>query len=473
MKHLLAAASVALALGACTDQANMQRASTPIPPKTLALMSEKGMRPTDQMLVRVYKKEAEFEVWKKVNGQYAHLKTFPICRWSGQLGPKIKEGDRQAPEGFYSVAAGQMNPNSSYYLSFDTGFPNAYDRAHDRTGKYLMVHGTCSSAGCYAMTDEGIAEVYAIARESFSGGQKAFQFQAYPFRMTAQNLARYRNDPNMAFWRNLKEGSDNFEITRTEPKVAVCRGRYAFNGIDDGCAPDPTLAPTLAQKQQHDDQQVAALIQTGTPSLRLLYADGGQHESFKPGGPPSPGESGGALASLIEARPPKNLGDVSRPDALAAGPREVSVEDAAPKPSRTSARSKPEPAQDGPTKTSSTSPGSTRSRVASADPDDPVGLPQAQSGAPLYERMMTGVFGSDGAPAAAPAAQPQEPAPPPKKKRQASSNDDREAGRSKNADRKANPDKKAKSETTGSIDERKTLSGAASIGPGTTAFKLN
>ena len=109
-----------------------------------------------------YKKESELEVWKRgSNGKYALLKTYPICRWSGQLGPKIREGDRQVPEGFYTVTPGQMNPNSAYYLSFDTGYPNAYDRSFGRTGGDIMVHGSCSSRGCFAMTDQNIAEIYA------------------------------------------------------------------------------------------------------------------------------------------------------------------------------------------------------------------------------------------------------------------------------------------------------------------------
>src|ERR671916_131008 len=179
--------------------------------------------------VRAPRAGIEIAVWKRgSDGQYAVLKTFPICRWSGQLGPKVREGDRQAPEGFYTVTPAQMNPNSSYYLSFDTGFPNAYDRAHGRTGSHLMVHGTCSSRGCFAMTDEAIAEVYAIAREAFAGGQRGFQFQAFPFRMTAEKLAKHRADPNTPFWRNLKEGSDFFEVMKEEPPVAVASGRYHF-----------------------------------------------------------------------------------------------------------------------------------------------------------------------------------------------------------------------------------------------------
>jgi murein L,D-transpeptidase YafK len=272
-KPVLVAAALALMLTACGEPANRStRHLVPIPPQTLALMAEKGMAPSDPILMRAYKKESELEVWKRrADGKYAHLKTYPICRWSGQLGPKIREGDRQAPEGFYTVTPAQMNPNSAYYLSFDTGYPNAYDRAHGRTGVHLMVHGSCSSAGCYAMTDKAIAEIYAMARESFAGGQPAFQFQAYPFRMRPENLAKHRADPNLAFWSNLKEGSDIFEVTREEPQVAVTNQRYHFG-------PEQ---PTVAAKRAADEQRFAALVTEDTPAMRLLYEDGGQHASFR------------------------------------------------------------------------------------------------------------------------------------------------------------------------------------------------
>src|SRR3954469_13246366 len=213
-----AAIAGALVLGVEAAAASWSKESAPIPDATLALITARGATPSSPILIRAFKKEAELEVWKKArDGRFVHLKTFPICRWSGQLGPKRKEGDRQTPEGYYAITASLMNPNSKHYLSFDTGFPNAYDRAHGATGTALMVHGTCSSAGCYAMTDTGMAEIYALMREAFRGGQKAVQLQAYPFRMTADNLVLHRMDPNVAFWRQLKEGSDRFEATGDEP----------------------------------------------------------------------------------------------------------------------------------------------------------------------------------------------------------------------------------------------------------------
>src|SRR3954464_12964049 len=237
LKRFVMLAGVSLALAACQDPRQQSVTSTrhlaPIPPATMALMSAKGLSKNDPILIRAYKKESEMEVWKRgPDGKYAHLKTFPICRWSGQLGPKRKEGDRQAPEGFYTITPGLMNPNSSYYLSFDTGYPNAYDRAQGGTGAPPKGRGTCSSAGCLVMTRESIAEIYAIPREAFAGGQRGFQFQSYPFRMTAENVTKFRNDPNAPFWKNLKEGSDYFEALREEPKVGLCGNRYVFGGAD-------------------------------------------------------------------------------------------------------------------------------------------------------------------------------------------------------------------------------------------------
>ncbi len=102
------------------------------------------------------------------SGRFQILKTYPICRWSGDLGPKLYEGDRQAPEGFYTVTPELMNPNSNFYLSINLGYPNKFDKANKRDGSFLMIHGDCWSSGCYAMTDEQISEIYSLARDSFS-----------------------------------------------------------------------------------------------------------------------------------------------------------------------------------------------------------------------------------------------------------------------------------------------------------------
>ena len=182
-----------------------------------------------------------------------------------------------------------MNPNSSYYLSINIGFPNAYDRANDRTGAFLMIHGDCSSRGCYAMTDEQIAEIYALARESFFGGQRSFQIQAFPFRMTAQNMARHRNSPHMAFWKMLKPGYDHFEVTRQEPKVDVCERRYVFNAETKGRFIPPAACPAMTAGRRSGRGRKSSSATTRRwptwsaaarrPAVRT-FTDGGMHPTF-------------------------------------------------------------------------------------------------------------------------------------------------------------------------------------------------
>ncbi|KRB21317.1 MULTISPECIES: L,D-transpeptidase family protein [Mesorhizobium] len=234
-----------IAVAGCNDSSMKDfapEANKPLPDKILADMRAKGMVRTSSVMARIFKEEGKLEIWKaKTDGRYGLVASYDICKWSGKLGPKYTEGDRQAPEGFYTVRPSQMNPRSNYHLSFNIGFPNAYDRANGRTGQNLMVHGACSSSGCYSMTDAQIEQIYAFGRDAFQGGQTEFQIQAFPFRMTAANMARYRNDPNYEFWKMLKVGYDNFEITKVPPKVDVCEKRYVFNQVAaDGQTFDPT-----------------------------------------------------------------------------------------------------------------------------------------------------------------------------------------------------------------------------------------
>ncbi len=304
----------AIALSGCNQSGLAHRSLAPIPSETVALMERVGTTKDAPMLIRAYKKEAELEIWKmRSDGRYAHLKTYPMCRWSGQLGPKRQQGDRQVPEGFYSIGPAQMNPNSSYYLSFNVGYPNALDRALGHTGGDIMVHGACSSAGCFSMTDAQIAEIYAIARSSLAGGQRAIQMQSFPFKMTAENLAKHRLDSNIDFWKQLKEGSDHFEVTLQEPQVAFCNRRYVFNAdgaahVDPNaaCPPlkqNPEVAQAVAEKRAQDEAKVAELAQSGVRPVRVVYQDGGQHPSFA-----------------------SRFSEVSRPETIAA-PTEIAIED--------------------------------------------------------------------------------------------------------------------------------------------------
>jgi murein L,D-transpeptidase YafK len=181
------------------------------------------------LLIRIFKLEFEMELWMKHGDGFRLFATYPICRWSGTLGPKLGEGDRQAPEGFYTVDAKALNPHSRWHRSFNLGFPNVLDQAHGRTGSYLMVHGGCASIGCYAMTDPVIDEIWRLVTAALKRGQRRFHVHIFPFRMTEENLAQRGNRPWSGFWRDLKPGYDLFETTRLPPGISVCQGRYVVS----------------------------------------------------------------------------------------------------------------------------------------------------------------------------------------------------------------------------------------------------
>ena len=290
-----------LSLAGCFGEDSYElptRAMKELSPQMVGLLEQKNMPKDSPILVRIFKEESELEVWKQdTTSHFQILKVYPICRWSGDLGPKVHEGDRQAPEGFYTITPDLMQPNSNYYLAINTGFPNTYDKANDRHGAFLMIHGDCSSRGCYAMTDEQIGEIYSLARESFLGGQQSFQVQAYPFRMTPANLARHRDNPNMAFWRMIKEGNDHFEVSRLEPKVEVCNRHYVFDAAPPpnsskplvfnptGRCPAYVVAPEIAtlalEKEHNDEAQYASAVRT-TLFVAPIHTglDGGMNRVF-------------------------------------------------------------------------------------------------------------------------------------------------------------------------------------------------
>lgn len=263
LKHIALALLVATALTGCNDTLDSagsvdlskvkNKVEQPLPSKIVADMQAKNMPRNSPIMIRILKEEGKLEVWKaKADNRFDVIKSYDICAWSGKLGPKIKEGDRQAPEGFYSLTPAHLNPNSKYYLAINTGFPNRYDAANGRNGTNLMIHGACSSSGCYSMTDEQILEIYAFARDAFKGGQTSVQLQALPFRMTAENMARHRESEHSDFWKMIKVGYDNFEVTKRPPEVAVCGKKYAFNQESKGplsaaaACPEMSAPPALA-----------------------------------------------------------------------------------------------------------------------------------------------------------------------------------------------------------------------------------
>jgi murein L,D-transpeptidase YafK len=273
------------------------KATKELPLELLALLRQKKMPKYSPIILRIFKEEAELEAWKQdITGRFELLKTYPICRWSGDLGPKLQEGDRQAPEGFYTIASSSMNPNSNYYLSINVGYPNSFDKANDRAGSLLMIHGDCSSSGCYAMTDEQISEIYSLARDSLIG-RPAFQVQAYPFRLTPANLARHRNSPSLAFWKMLKIGNDHFETSHLEPKVDVCNRLYVFDAQPPPNSQNPLvfnptdacpafvvnskIARRALEKQRADELEYTQLLKDNVPAAPIYSGlDGGMNEAF-------------------------------------------------------------------------------------------------------------------------------------------------------------------------------------------------
>lgn len=191
-------------------------------------LARAGLRYGAPVFLRITKQERELEVWIERGGRYARFRTYPICAFSGEPGPKMKQGDGQAPEGFYRVAAGQLNPLSRFHLSFDLGYPNAYDRAHGRTGSALMVHGNCVSIGCYAMGDAAIEQIYTLVDAALRAGQPAVPVHVFPFRMSEEALRLNAASPHLAFWRDLQQGWDYFEREHRPPSVGVRDGRYVL-----------------------------------------------------------------------------------------------------------------------------------------------------------------------------------------------------------------------------------------------------
>jgi len=178
------------------------------------------------IMIRIFKEESELEIWMRRGTVFVHFATYPVCNWSGGLGPKLKEGDKQAPEGFYTITRRRLRHSGRWPRSLNLGFPNVLDRSLARTGSYILVHGGCTSVGCFAMTNSVIDEIYELTEAAIKGGQKNVPLHVLPFRMTKKNLKRHAGSPWIEFWKNLKQGYDSFERTHLPPQIDVCQDRY-------------------------------------------------------------------------------------------------------------------------------------------------------------------------------------------------------------------------------------------------------
>ena len=192
-----------------------------------------GARLGAPMLLRVFKQEREVEVWVQPEDQqtFVLFRIFPICFYSGKLGPKVKEGDMQSPEGFYFVGPAQMRAKSQYHRAIDFAFPNDYDAAQGYTGTELLIHGNCVSSGCYAMTDPFVEQLYELGSATAATAAQGFWIHAFPFHMTAEALAGQQDSPWLGFWQQLKAGYDAFETSRIPPHIRVDGGRYVVASV--------------------------------------------------------------------------------------------------------------------------------------------------------------------------------------------------------------------------------------------------
>ncbi len=225
-------------------EGSLPLAGTPDLSRLNERLAEKGLKLGSPVLLRAFKSESELEVWIRKDDAYVKFATYPVCHWSGTLGPKLHEGDHQTPEGFYTVTRAQMHHVGRWPRSLNLGFPNVYDKVRARNGSHILVHGGCSSVGCFAMTNSVIEEIYNFTDQAISGGQTFVPVHVFPFRMTDENLRLQKDSPWQPFWANLKEGYDIVERSSRPPRVSVCEGRYKFQELapEEGAEPGP-LAP--------------------------------------------------------------------------------------------------------------------------------------------------------------------------------------------------------------------------------------
>jgi murein L,D-transpeptidase YafK len=204
-------------------------------------LAAKGLEPGREVFIRIFKMESELELWMRQDDRFVLLDVYPICHWAGTLGPKIQEGDKQNPEGFYTIGRRQIHRYGRWHQALNVGFPNIYDRVFGRTGSYILLHGGCSSVGCFAMTDPVMSEIFSLTEKALQKGQQEVSVHIFPFRMTEANLEARKDSPWTDFWHNLKEGYDAFEATHVPPNVGVCGKRYGVQQVESA-EPNPPAA---------------------------------------------------------------------------------------------------------------------------------------------------------------------------------------------------------------------------------------
>lgn len=268
-----------------SDRIERQRAAAdgrlPLPntPDLLLLnqrLAAAGVKSGAPVLLRIFKESSELELWLERSGSYVLFATYPICHWSGTVGPKLREGDKQTPEGFYTITRSQIRHLGRWRSAINLGFPNAYDTANNRDGSYILMHGGCSSVGCFAMTNPVIGEVYGLVKAAIGNGQRHVPLHIFPFRMTDANLARHAESPWQSFWASLKRGYDIFEQSYRPPRVSVCKGEY----LVEEAPPANEIQTELARasgKRRAASLNIHGAVRTRCPEPVVVTADKAQN----------------------------------------------------------------------------------------------------------------------------------------------------------------------------------------------------
>jgi murein L,D-transpeptidase YafK len=178
--------------------------------------------------IRIFKADSSLELWMLRRGRFELFKTYTICKWSGALGPKLREGDKQSPEGVYFITGDDLIVNARWHRAMNVGYPNARDNALGLTGSDILIHGKCTSIGCFALTDDVVQDVYEVVDAALDAGQPRIPVHIFPFQLTREKLAGVAGDEWADFWHELKRGHDLFLRDRLPPRTFVCNGRYAF-----------------------------------------------------------------------------------------------------------------------------------------------------------------------------------------------------------------------------------------------------
>ncbi len=187
-----------------------------------------GLSVGDDVFIRTFKKEKRLELWIRppAQQQFILFRTYPICYYSGRLGPKLYRGDKVTPEGFYRITKKDLNPYSRFHLSIDIGYPNTYDRQFSRTGSMIKIHGACDAVGCFAMSNLQIEEIYYLVQQALKNGQNKIPVHSFPFHLTDENLSQYQDSKWFDFWQQLQVGYRLFNETKIPPIIDVENKRY-------------------------------------------------------------------------------------------------------------------------------------------------------------------------------------------------------------------------------------------------------